>query len=345
MPRKLNLEVANFICRFGETAVLMDLFDEVVRPAFLDERERKYRDTTYILLNTSIDVLEKDNPESVAIVGRIVKNTVLKREQIFDRSSRDLKKSARKMETSPSSIFVLLLASHRLLLVREQADSPTFAAFRTTTERFLRQSHLEYLNSEFVQLKGTGQKVSKKSLKEKLPIPDVEVVPIVSPQSLEEFVKRFKLLTAAKFTILSTNNENDNESFLIDEARRIKDEIDSKKTVIAHQNNQGLKRDKLLPQLKAARQGNTQIQLDGFDNNGNELKGDNQNFNVRHPLPTLPESMNSACRVLFAQMKQISLDGVVKLQSVSSDIKTRLTQFIQDLKKYDASHRSANIDC
>jgi len=48
------MQVANFTCRFGEKFVLLDMFDEVVMPAFTNlKRKRKYGDAEYFLIGAS----------------------------------------------------------------------------------------------------------------------------------------------------------------------------------------------------------------------------------------------------------------------------------------------------
>lgn len=47
MPKKSELEFANFILRFGQERVLMDYLEEIVIPAFSSGLERSYGETTY----------------------------------------------------------------------------------------------------------------------------------------------------------------------------------------------------------------------------------------------------------------------------------------------------------
>ncbi|MGK7933145.1 MAG: hypothetical protein AB4041_17170 [Microcystaceae cyanobacterium] len=51
MTTKHSLEFANFICRFGDNLVLLDLLEEIIIPAFTDEHlQRSYRDTSFFFM-------------------------------------------------------------------------------------------------------------------------------------------------------------------------------------------------------------------------------------------------------------------------------------------------------
>jgi hypothetical protein len=215
MVRQLYLEIANFICRFGDTKVMADLFDEVILPAYESEARRQRRGTSFFFLDVDDVLLNPSHANSRAIVGRFVKETELHREQIFDPSLGQLVTDEKSLATAPSSIFVLLHDTHRLLYLREQSDSPTIAQFASTSRAFIRRMHLNYINGQFGELKivAPGIRKTKKTLLTEIPVPDVDVVPIFSSESLATFVNRYKALQVMRISIAETNNEIDNADF------------------------------------------------------------------------------------------------------------------------------------
>jgi hypothetical protein len=84
MTRYKHVEVANFICRFGDDKVLLDLLEEVVLPAFNSNERRSYGTTSYFFHQVKLVEIKSANLPIWCITGRFIKNTVLQREQIFD---------------------------------------------------------------------------------------------------------------------------------------------------------------------------------------------------------------------------------------------------------------------
>jgi hypothetical protein len=120
-----QLEVANFHLTFG-TAPLIDYFKRIVLPAFLaphrelanaesGKKKRWLRDTTLIELTM------RGGVKTFAIAGRFVRHRLYRALQVEVED--DLVEDPSTLKSDPSSIFVLLLDSHRLLYVKEFATS------------------------------------------------------------------------------------------------------------------------------------------------------------------------------------------------------------------------------
>jgi len=124
--KKLNF--ANFVCRFGDQMVLVDQLEEVVIPAFFDDREKTTFKSRVFLHDVSM-IEQADNRHVIA--GRIVKDTVLEREKLFDNETKTLKDSARTLRSSPTSFFALVVETHRLIFVPEHRGSPTLKTFQS----------------------------------------------------------------------------------------------------------------------------------------------------------------------------------------------------------------------
>ncbi len=83
MNRPLELEVANFICRFGDKFVLNDLLDEVVLPAFFNSPPRKYGATQFFFAEQEFAYLRRNDVSSLALRCRFIMSTVLRRHQVY----------------------------------------------------------------------------------------------------------------------------------------------------------------------------------------------------------------------------------------------------------------------
>ncbi|ECB5027586.1 hypothetical protein DI355_21890, partial [Salmonella enterica subsp. enterica serovar Give] len=127
-----KLEFGNYTLRFGDD-VLLDYYDEIVFPSFLEMANiRRISDKSeFFFIDTECVILDEEaTPPVLGIKGRIIKNTLLTREQVFDGA--DLVEDHDELETAPSSFFLLILNTHRLILCKEVSGAPTIQNFQST---------------------------------------------------------------------------------------------------------------------------------------------------------------------------------------------------------------------
>ena len=143
--KKYPVHYANFVCHFGE-AELLDYLDEIVVPAFLNRGVRTFKDGKYFFHSVQVFNLgnAKNQPE-LAICGRFVKDMVVRSEQRYDAATDTVLPDNQRMETAPSAIFALLLASHKLIYLLETASAPGLESFRSTVNSFLGKARLKYI--------------------------------------------------------------------------------------------------------------------------------------------------------------------------------------------------------
>lgn len=204
-----RLEFGNYTLKFGDKKVLLDMFDEIVMPSFLEMKYvRKLGDSSeYFFLDTELIVLDDNAEEPVlGITGRIVKNTKLKRDQIFKEG--ELVDDKDEMESAPSSMFLLILNNHRLILTREVAGAPTIQHFQSTSQYCLSQAYKDFINKEYDKADDAKQKnpnldrVTKKKLKEDTPSPFLRITPLPDKESLDDFIGRFKTINKLSIKLL-----------------------------------------------------------------------------------------------------------------------------------------------
>jgi hypothetical protein len=317
MARPLDLEIANFVCRFGDRLVLNDLLEEVVLPAFFREDARQYGETQYFFTDQKFGYLKKDNIDSLALRCRFIKNTVLRRHQIYSPTD-GLVSDEQALESAPSAIAILLLKSHRLIFLREVPFAPTPAQFGTTFQHFLRQSMESYHLAAYQEGNRSGRRITKKSLRDQFPFPSVDVVPVVSSESLKHFVKRFDVLNTLKIEVAPTNSELDN-SELFRMLRASKEDVASQKTVVQHQNPKGLDKDGCIAHVEAAKQGNARIQMKGVDENGDALIGNNENFSVHASLGEPADGVDERATDAFEKYEELVDNKVIDIGKPTRD--------------------------
>ena len=258
MPFVQRVEFGNFTLKFGENKVLLDLFSEVVFPSF---ESRRYvrgakEQAEYFFLDTKVaNVKIDDAKEMPALIGRIVKNTKLKREQIY--TSRGIVDDKKELETAPTSIFVLLLENHRLIFCKEVSGAPTIKAFESTCKSFLRKRHREYIEEMYLDIEehfeGAPPRTARSALLRENPYPDLRITPLTDRQSLGEFVHRFRVVEKLVIRLLPTNKEEiDNDDFWRDFGRR-REGLNSSSTSVSFGNGKdGLAPDEVVAQASAA---------------------------------------------------------------------------------------------
>lgn len=359
--KKYPVHYANFVCHFGD-AELLDYLDEIIVPAFTAGGVRTFKDGKYLL--NSVEVLNlgtaKAHPE-LAICGRFIKDMVVRSEQRYDPKTETVVPDNKMMETAPSALFALLLASHKLIYLSETAHAPGLESFRSTVASFLGKARIAYIDDvqkrwalgtltdeeaarfpaiakadasdgeealEIASIEdGEPKKLTKKRLHELLPSVDLEILALSNDEELRAFVARFKTLQSATLRLVKPNSELDNDDFLAN-VREKADAVGSQTSSLVYKNPDGLNKKQIVEQFEAAASdGNTEIKLDGKDEVGQTLRGSNNEFKVVSYLTSLPRGLLLTARAMFSLFKQQRASGLIKApdHELSNRAKQRLT--------------------
>lgn len=291
-----KLEFANFVCRFGDAAVLADQLDTVVLPAFTNPYERNYRNTSVFLHGVEI-LNPSDNRHIVA--GRIIKDTILVRRTLFNRKTGELVEDPETLRSSPSAFFVLVLESHRLFYVRESAGAPSLDQFRSTMQRFLTNAYLDY----------QANTVDKKT--NELPEPVLDIVPVLSVSSLKTLIQRFDRIEHLRVHLAEVNNQTDNSTF-IRKLRSSKKSLNAKKTSVDYRSSDGLDKEQVSKEINAIKDGTGSAVIEGKDKNGVKLRADQKNLSVQVPIADLPRDTEHAAEQVLEE-----IENLIEIESFS----------------------------
>lgn len=319
-----NVNFANFVCRFGDKHVMLDLIEEVVIPAFLEVGERKFGDSRFFFQASEIaNFGSLDNPELV-IVGRLIHDTVLSRDQFLIDGK--IVKDHASMPSAPSALFALVLDTHKLLYLPETRHAPNLAAFRATIHRFIRDKHKAFIDRQLKSLLGKDSKITRKTLLENYPYPTVEVVPLSSDASLEQFLAQFKVLKQVRIDLVDPNDELDGSS-LIDKMRATKEALGAKATSLVYRNNGGLSQPRTVEELAPIiAEGNAKVSLVGEDAIGDRLAGNNEEFKMGVPLAEISTDPREAGRELYAIFREKVDAGLLKVKAASEHARNKVRQ-------------------
>jgi len=323
MPK---MHLANFTCLFGEKFVMLDLFDEVIYPAFKEERKRSYADADYFLLDTE---LVKFTDGEVAFIGRHVKDTQVERDQVLEDGK--IKKHYAVMDSAPTSFFVLLLSNHKLLYVPEGAGAPSVAQFGTTMATLISKAYADWTKRLYAEINASGRKMTWKQLREVYPPPVLEVTKMATESSVSAFVEKFRTINTVEVRVLNTNHELDN-SPIFGEMRDIKDKIHADQVVLKTQKKGevGLDKGGVTKLISSqAEDGNSQITLRGKGINGDNLVATNENFNASFAIKPLPTEVVSAAVQVYSKLKKQIEIGTVALKSGGEVAARKISELVK----------------
>ncbi|KZB54925.1 hypothetical protein [Thalassospira xiamenensis] len=307
---------ANFLIKFGPYGNLMDYFKEIVAPAFFDEElSREYGDTTSYFLQNVIYVKDIEGA-GPAIVGRLVKDTTLHRDQYFD-PAQGLVQDESDLESAPTSMFCILLRNHKIIYGYETRFAPDLVAFKATLGKFVREKHKQYCRQISKSMKSDGY--SKAEIEETFPPkPDVRVVELASRDSISQFISQYQVLRKIDVLVLDKNDENGDLKELYKELRKRKNKLSSRKSLVTHYSLEGLDKEEAVTEVDSvAATGNSLVKLNGIDRDGNKLKGNNVNFRLVKKFDELPSDSEKFGEFSSKLYLQLVDQGVLKMEDIA----------------------------
>lgn len=310
---------ANFICKFGNLN-MADFLREIVLPAFTDDTlVREARGASYHLLDVQLFESLTDGGDEPAIAGQFVKDTVLVREQVFDQATGQLISDEAELESSPSAFFVLLLKDHRLLYFAETRFSPTLSSFQSTMQRFLIRKHRDFIDMLHDSERAENRRISKKALKEGIPVPTLTVVQITNGERLAEFVNRFEKLQRVDL-IIHRKNDEPTASSLIKNAEAFNELLKGEQTRVTTTDRNGLDKDGTINALQNTTDGaNETIKFSGIDEHGDRLSGENDDFSVTTVIDHLIGSVKEKAVGLLERFSALVARGEIKRPGVPKE--------------------------
>lgn len=320
---------ANFICRFGDQKVLLDYAKEILLPAFLDKTLiRSYGRTDFFFYETELVNLSDYSDEPiVGIAGRFIMNTRLTREQIFD-PDRGLVHDEASIQSAPSAHFVLILNSHRLIYFPETAHAPNLSAFRSTVLSFIRRKHKIFIDQKYHMLKQEGERATKKQLLSENPSPSLKIIPISGDEAIGNFLKRFSVLKKIEFRLVNPNDEIVGEE-LFEDIREYLSPLNPDNTKIETKNAKGLNTEHALSRIQAATStANQEVKLTGKDHDGNDLKGDNHEFQIGAPVDTVPPTRSGLTKKLFGIFEGLRTSGTITIGEQPSTVMQKIRDLL-----------------
>lgn len=320
-----TVHFANFICRFGDAKVLLDLADEVVLPAFLERRQRKYGASQFFFQETELINFGTDEAPELIVAGRFIHDTLLTRDQVLQEGK--LVKDHASMPSAPSALFAMVLDTHKLLYLPETKQAPSLTAFKATSEKFIKTSYHEFLKGRTKHLPRNERVAARADLAKEFPSPTIEVVPLSSGVSLEQFLDQFKVLRQMRIELVAPNDEIDSSS-LIKHMRATSQALGASDGALIYRGaGDGLSQKQALIELTPiVDQGNAKVTLSGDDFNGDKLIGNQDKFKMGTPIAEVSQNVRDAARDLYSVFTDKVSVGLVKVQQVGQGVRDKVAK-------------------
>lgn len=343
-----TIEFANYTLNFGDNKVLLDAFESIVLPSFQNEKYiRKFKDTEYFFTDTRLILLEEIDLDFVgprqieapalALCGRIIKKTILQRDQIFQDGM--IIRDHKTLESHPSSLFVLMLNNHRLMLCKEVAGAPTLDEFQNTSKYCLAKRYDSYVdyevkkNRRLRKKKPETERIYKKDVHSKLNIPKLRVTALTDPRSLNSFIEIFSVVNRLSIELLPTNSENISLDDFWKKMEEEKEDLNSNKAqlVFTNRTDDGLNSQAVVDKTASATQmANSKIIISGKDENGARLSGNNESFTLKTPRPHISSDIETASQEAFQAFNELRKEGniIIPRRDDNINIIKKLTSII-----------------
>jgi hypothetical protein len=169
--------------------------------------------------------------------------------------------------------------------------------------------------------RGVSRKVLSE-LMEEIPKPDLEIVELPSPISIEHFLKQFEVINKVEYRILETNHSLD-FSPVIASLREQKEQTESSQLILTESNPKNV--DKLSQQLQSAtRDGNVLAKLTGKAHGGGVIKGSNEQFSMSVILDAIPATTIAFAKNAYNKFHGLVTDGKVIVSRAQGSAKKKV---------------------
>lgn len=198
MNEKKTMQFANFNVTFGEMQFakpMLTYFKDIIYPAFRKGYIRGTKNGTKFYFS---DVKIKFLQGEYVLVGNIIKDTYYEVKTQIE--NEELVDSPALVPTAPYSRFMLFLKNHRMVLLKNENNSPELRNFRSTIKMFIYKQVHEY-NKD-------------KNKQEKIPFPDVNIEGKALKGALDVELAKFKKINKLIVRVFPLNNDFDTDTMV-----------------------------------------------------------------------------------------------------------------------------------
>lgn len=210
MDEVKKLSIANFNITYGkDNEPMLTHFHDILYPAFCNEQ--KVRTSKNVSYFSDVE-LKLINSEYV-LTGNLIRETHYRVRTIV--VDNELVSSPNSVPTAPYSRFLIYLKSHRMILVKNEGQSPNLKSFqavlRKVVERYIREANRERDKADLPLF----------------PNALINIVNMPLPDSIDETIKEFAKIKSINLRFFPLNNDID-PAPMLEYVRAAMNSVDSK---------------------------------------------------------------------------------------------------------------------
>ena len=289
------MHYANFNITYGEKSEpMLTHFEDIVWPAFCSEFKRSSKNNPPYFYFTNLKIKEIDG--ELVLVGNYIKETHY--DVVTTVVDRELISSPSVGPTAPYSRFIIFLKNHRMILVRNESQSPDIRSFQSTVRYFLKK----YIREK-------NRTIERKEAR--LPKAVVNIVDIPLSQDIDSVLSNVEKVQKLKMRFFPLNN--DLNPGLV--AQRIDSEMKSMNCSGASVQFTSPKSKMEVSKLIQESSGLAVSTLEVIDSNGNKTKIREDQFTSSKKLPISTNISEKDDDYIVYQAKQ---DQIVDKTSIDN---------------------------
>lgn len=259
------MHFANFNITYGpDEDPMLCHFENIIYPAFRSEYKRGKADehSRFYLTDVKIKIIEDD----FVLVGNYIKDTQYDIHTTIQNG--ELISTPSSVPTAPYSRFIIFLKNHRMILVRNESQSPDIRSFQATV-RYIVQKYIRDKNRTI------------KDDKDKLPKAIVNIVDIPLSKDIEMVLKDVQKINTLRMRFFPLNNDINPIPF----AQNIDEEMKILRSKTAHIQFNSPESKEAVKGIIEDSAGLAVSTLDVTDENGNKLKIKEEKFTSLSKIP------------------------------------------------------------
>ena len=307
---------------------MLDMFNEIVKPAFFDSPPRKYGRNLFCLFDLSLTNYRTiSGVNEPLLAGKFVRDTSLTRSHVL--RDQEIVPNRAEIESATCARFVIVLSSHTLLYVPETPHAPPLGMFKSTIQYHLIRSWRNHINLVTKHLKTLPDNKAKKTaaireaLTQETPRPELKIVELPSSISIADFLDKFKTVDRVEFRINDTNHSASLKPVL-DQLRAEKEATKAASITIVESAPKDITQ--LKKQLTSATSdGNVEATLNGKGHSGEKIRGSNEHFRLSIPLgESLPTQMKQFVENVFSVFSTLKTKKEIVVHSAKGEAEKKL---------------------
>lgn len=192
MDEVKKLSIANFNITYGpENEPMLTHFHDILYPAFCNEQKVHTSNNVSYFSDVELKLI---NSEYV-LTGNLIRETHYRVRTIV--VDNELVPSPSSIPTAPYSRFIICLKSHRMILVKNEGQSPNLKSFqavlRKVVDRYTREANRERAKADLPRY----------------PNAVINIVNMPLPDSIDETIKEFAKIKSINLRFFPLNNDID----------------------------------------------------------------------------------------------------------------------------------------